>query len=91
MIRIFSFLTAALLSFTLYAQVEPGIKNTTDSYSVTKILAEQGDAHAQYNLGVMFHSGKSVRKNIKTAIEWFGKACDNQSLLGCESYAEFMP
>ena len=34
-------------------------------------LAEQGDADAQNNLGVMYRKGRGVPQNYKTAIKWF--------------------
>jgi len=34
-------------------------------------LAEQGDASAQYNLGVMYAHGDGVVQNYKTAVKWY--------------------
>ena len=34
-------------------------------------LAEQGNAFAQSNLGVMYKYGQGVPQNYKTAIKWF--------------------
>ena len=39
-------------------------------------LAE-GDAAAQFNLGVMYVSGDGVQKNYRTAIKWFTSAALN--------------
>jgi len=50
--------------------------------------AEQGDAQAQFNLGLMYVNGKGVRQNYKIAKEWVGKACDNRLQLGCDAYRE---
>ena len=36
--------------------------------------AEQGHAHAQYNLGIMYDNGHGVDVNYKKAIEWYEKA-----------------
>lgn len=36
-----------------------------------KPLAEQGDARAQQNVGVMYNEGKSVPQNDKTAVKWY--------------------
>lgn len=49
-------------------------------------LAEQGNAEAQFNLGVMYANGEGVRQNKTTAKEWFGKACDNGTQQGCDEY-----
>ena len=34
-------------------------------------LAEQGDASAQYNLGLMYDNGQGVPQNYKTAVTWY--------------------
>jgi uncharacterized protein len=39
-------------------------------------LAEQGDADAQYNLGVMFSNGDGVPRDYAEAIKWHRKAAD---------------
>ena len=36
-----------------------------------KSLAEQGDADAPYNLGLMYEEGKGVIQNYKTAVKWY--------------------
>ena len=38
--------------------------------------AEQGDAKAQYNLGVIFANGKGVPKNDSKAVKWYRKAAE---------------
>ncbi len=39
-------------------------------------LAEQGDADAQYNLGVMYDKGDGVTQNHKEAVKWYRKSAD---------------
>ena len=39
-------------------------------------IAEQGDARAQYNLGVMFYFGEGVQKDYAAAAEWYTKAAE---------------
>ena len=39
-----------------------------------KILAEQGDAKAQYNLGLMYYDGKEVAQNYEIALDLFQKS-----------------
>ena len=39
-------------------------------------LAEQGDANAQFNLGVMYSNGQGVPENDKTAVMWYTKAAE---------------
>ena len=51
-----------------------------------KPLADQGDARAQYNLGLMYRDGEGVKQNRTVAKEWLGKACDNGDKKGCLYY-----
>jgi TPR repeat protein len=59
--------------------------------------AEQGDAGAQYNLGVLYGQGDGVPKDLKQAAEWYRKAAEQgyaeaQFLLGrCYSRGEGVP
>ncbi len=41
-----------------------------------KPLAEQGDADAQYNLGLMYSNGRGVPQNHKTAVKWWRLAAE---------------
>ncbi|MDC9701727.1 MAG: tetratricopeptide repeat protein [Alphaproteobacteria bacterium] len=43
---------------------------------ITIIAAEQGNANAQYNLGLMYHEGKAVPQNDKSAVMWFTRAAE---------------
>ena len=47
----------------------------------TKAKADQGDAQAQYNLGVMYMIGIGVVKDEVEAVEWFRKAADQGDAL----------
>ena len=38
--------------------------------------AEQGDAKAQYNLGVMYANGKGVPEDDKQAVKWYRLAAE---------------
>jgi len=38
--------------------------------------AEQGVAHAQYNLGIMYDNGQGVKQNYAEAVKWFRKAAE---------------
>jgi TPR repeat protein len=46
------------------------------AFNEFKPLAEQGDASAQYNLGVMYDNGKGVLKDDKEAVKWYRKAAE---------------
>lgn len=47
--------------------------------------AEQGDAYAQFNLGVKYYKGEGVKRNPSKAKEWFRKACDNGEQDACDA------
>ena len=39
-------------------------------------VAEQGDAEAQYNLGIMYANGRGVTQDDKEAVTWFRKGAE---------------
>ena len=39
-------------------------------------LAEQGDADAQHNLGLLYDNGEGVPQNYKTAVKWYRLAAE---------------
>ena len=39
-------------------------------------LAEQGDANAQYNLGIMYRNGRGVPRDFAEAARWYRKAAE---------------
>jgi len=41
-----------------------------------KQKAEQGDAWAQYNLGVCYANGDGVKKDFSEAVKWYRKAAE---------------
>mgnify|MGYP003639806128 FL=1 len=45
-------------------------------FNDTKKLAEQGDAEAQNNLGVMYNYGNGVPENYEAAVMWYTKAAE---------------
>jgi len=48
-----------------------------------KPLAEQGNAPAQFNLGLIYAKGQGVTRNYKTALKWFRLAAE-QGLAGAQ-------
>ena len=46
------------------------------SFAETRTKAEQGDAKAQSNLGVMYYKGQGVTRNYAEAAKWFRKAAE---------------
>ncbi len=49
---------------------------SASSFEETKKSAEQGDAQAQYNLGLMYYKGDGVIKDLTEAINWCRKAAE---------------
>ena len=41
-----------------------------------RLLAEQGDADAQVNLGVMYHKGQGVPQDYQEAVRWYRLAAE---------------
>ena len=52
-------------------------------------LAEQGYVAAQYNLGIMYSSGKGVKQNYAEAVKWYRKAAE-QSDADAQAYLGVM-
>ena len=51
-------------------------KDYQTAIKLWKPLAEQGDAKAQYNLGVLDGKGRGVPRNNAKAVKWFSKAAE---------------
>jgi uncharacterized protein len=47
-----------------------------NAFKEFKIMADQGDAPAQYNLGVMCKNGKGVPQSFTEAFKWYHLAAD---------------
>ena len=45
-------------------------------------LAEQGDAQAQFNLGLMYDKGQGVKQDYAESVKWVTKAAENGSAAG---------
>ena len=74
-----------VLMFCLAAPALAGLDEGKDAYGrgdyATALrewrpLAGQGDADAQYNLGLMYHSGKGVPQDYAEAVKWYRKAAE---------------
>jgi len=57
------------------------------AYAKWHDLAEQGDANAQFNLGLMYHSGLQVPFNEKKAVYWYRRAAEGGNHLAQEYMA----
>lgn len=71
--------------YALQKSIRPDLDLANDAYDVGdyataythyKALAEQGNAIAQFNLGIMYKKGRGVTKDCAKAVEWFRKAAN---------------
>ncbi len=62
----------------IYAEGLAAYQNKDYAGALAKLrpLAEQGDAVAQYNLGVMYGNGQGVAKNQAESVNWYRKAAE---------------
>ncbi len=64
-----------LVSDEDYAKTLPGGQKAAARY---RKAAEQGDANAQFNLGVCYNQGQGVDKDPKAAVAWYRKAAEQE-------------
>lgn len=50
--------------------------NFDRAVAIWKGLAEKGDPQAQFNLGLMYHSGLGLAQSEAEAVKWYQKAAD---------------
>jgi len=70
-----------LITSVARADFEDGVKAARQGDYATalkewKLLAEQGHASAQYNLGVMYANGQGVPQDYAEAMKWYRKAAE---------------
>ena len=51
-------------------------QNYAEALKWYRLAADQGDASAQYNLGVMYDNGQGVPQNYAEALKWYRLAAD---------------
>ncbi|MCA6070728.1 MAG: hypothetical protein LE180_06470 [Endomicrobium sp.] len=56
-------IVSTFLVLVLFGICVTGCKTYSPSFKQTKALANQGDATAQYNLGVMYANGEGVQQS----------------------------
>ena len=61
---------ALMLSLLVFSACAP------DDLAGLRTKADQGDAEAQYNLGVMYSKGRGVPQHFKEAVRWYRLAAD---------------
>ena len=89
--KLSSFLSVAIISSSLLTvgcskednlqelaqcKVKISESNFTEAFKYCKKAAEQGEVHAQYNLGIMYANGRGVKQDLFNAKEWYQKAAD---------------
>ncbi len=47
------------------------------AHRIWKPLADGGDASAQYNLGLLYHHGLGVERQLGEAAKWYARATEN--------------
>jgi TPR repeat protein len=55
---------------------------TKDNFDSELILARQGDAGAQNDIGIMLAEGRGVRRDDREAVFWFKKSAEQGHVLG---------
>ena len=65
-----------LLTLTVLAAFQPGLAETQLDIEEIRQAAEQGEAKAQYNLGVMYAKGEGVPEDDREAVKWFRLAAE---------------
>lgn len=60
----------------MYGNGNGVLKNYNEAVKWYQKAAEQGNAMAQYNLGVMYANGMGVEGELKIAVEWYRKAAN---------------
>ncbi len=58
------------------AIAEPDADTKEETFNWYRKAAEQGDAAAQYNLGLCYCNGWGVSKDMTEAVEWYRKAAE---------------
>ncbi len=79
------FAVAALLSLLAvpgWGQPDAGYKaykrgDYAAAHRIWKSRADGGDASAQYNLGLLYHHGLGVERQLGEAAKWYGRAAEN--------------
>ena len=67
-------LAGSLLAFTLIAPWALG--QDRDLITATRLAAEQGDARAQFALGLMYRDGRGVAQDDAEAVRWYRLAAE---------------
>lgn len=75
--KLLALLFSCLLFFSL-----PANASDTDSFNAMAALAKQGDAEAQYHVGMMYNNGIGTQQDRGQAFAWFQKSAASNHPLG---------
>ena len=70
----------ALLCLLMLAM--PARANEADTFRAMVVLADKGDAEAQYHVGMMYNNGIGTQRDLKQAFAWFQKSAASDHPLG---------
>jgi len=70
-------------SVTAPANTAPAQPEKISPQDTLRAKAEQGDADAQYNLGLMYYNGQGVPKDYAEAVKWYRQAADKNNVEAC--------
>lgn len=74
-----------LIAFSLFGLLflaMPANANDADTFNAMVVLANKGNAEAQYHVGMMHNNGIGTRQDPKQAFEWFEKSTTSGDPLG---------
>jgi len=79
--RKFVLMLLLAMPLTINAGIDEGLiaynlGDYTTALREWSLLAESGDASAQYNLGLLYHEGEGVRQDYAQAASWFRMAAE---------------
>lgn len=72
---------ALVFSFFLFMAL-PAKASDTDSFNAMMVLANKGDAEAQYHVGMMYNNGIGTQQDRQQAFAWFQKSAALSDPLG---------
>jgi hypothetical protein len=75
--KFIAFAFSCLLIFSM-----PAIANDAATFNAMVVLANKGDAEAQYHVGMMYNNGIGTQKDPRQAFEWFQKSTASNDPLG---------
>ncbi len=79
---------AALIALALCLVPLCGFAQTPDLQK-TRVAAEKGDARSEYAMGSAYYSGSGVKRDLKTAMQWYGLSAEHGLAEGQMAYGIF--